>query len=104
MDAPSGLTEEEGRELFEERPNSQGSHKGRQMRRASLLGASRQASEVIHENYRDRKKSGTFGIKARKVAAGREPGSGALVGCVTSYFNAFGVSSPSDESLLFRQK
>ena len=44
MDAPSGLTEEEGRELFEERPNSQGSHKGRQMRRASLLGASRQAS------------------------------------------------------------
>ena len=46
MDAPSGLTEEEGRELFEERPNSQGSHKGRQMRRASLLGASRKASNA----------------------------------------------------------
>ena len=29
MDAPSGLTEEEGRELFAERPNSPGSHKGR---------------------------------------------------------------------------
>ena len=45
IDAPSGFIEEEGRELFEERPNSPGSHKGRQMRRASLLWASRQASE-----------------------------------------------------------
>ncbi|MCW5785174.1 MAG: hypothetical protein KIT39_17800 [Nitrospirales bacterium] len=47
IDAPSGLFQEEGRELFEERPNSQGSHKGRQMRRASLLGASRQASDQL---------------------------------------------------------
>ena len=45
MDAPSGLTEEGGRGLFEERPNSPGSDKGRRIRRASLLGASRQASE-----------------------------------------------------------
>ena len=29
MDAPSGLTEEEGRELFEERPNSLRSNKVR---------------------------------------------------------------------------
>ena len=36
IDAPSGFIEEEGRELFAERPNSPGSHKGRQMRRASL--------------------------------------------------------------------
>ena len=45
MDAPSGLLQEEGRGLFEERPNSPGSDKGRRMRRASLLGASRKASE-----------------------------------------------------------
>ncbi len=47
IDAPSGFIEEEGRELFAERPNSPGSHKGRQMRRASLLGASRQASDQL---------------------------------------------------------
>ena len=29
MDAPSGFNEEEGRELFEERPNSLRSHKVR---------------------------------------------------------------------------
>jgi hypothetical protein len=45
MDAPSGLLKEEGRELFAEWANSPGSHKGRLMRRASLLGASRKASE-----------------------------------------------------------
>ena len=45
IDAPSGFIEEEGRELFKERPNSPGSDKVRQMRRASLLWASRQASE-----------------------------------------------------------
>ena len=49
MDAPAGLTEEEGRELFAERPNSQGSNKAREMRRASLLGASRQASDKVDE-------------------------------------------------------
>ncbi|GJL59502.1 MAG: hypothetical protein NPIRA03_23590 [Nitrospirales bacterium] len=46
IDAPAGLIGGEGRELFEERPNSPGSNKGRQMRRASLPGASRQASDV----------------------------------------------------------
>ncbi len=54
MDAPSGLFGREGREPFAERPNSPGSNKGRQIRRASLPGASRQASEVNHENFRDR--------------------------------------------------
>ena len=44
MDAPSGVIGGEGRELFEERPNSQGSHTDRRMRRAPLLGASRQAA------------------------------------------------------------
>ncbi len=42
--APSGFLGEEGRELFEERPNSQGSDTDREMRRVSLLWASRQAS------------------------------------------------------------
>ena len=44
IDAPAGFFGGEGRELFAERPNSPGSNTGREMRRASLLWASRQAS------------------------------------------------------------
>ena len=43
--APAGFLGGEGRQPCEERPNSRGSDKGRQMRRASLPWASRQASD-----------------------------------------------------------
>ncbi|WNM63539.1 hypothetical protein [Candidatus Nitrospira neomarina] len=45
MDAPSGIIEGEGRQPLEERTNSLCSDKVRYMRRASLPGASRQASK-----------------------------------------------------------
>ncbi len=45
MDAPSGFIEEEGRQRFKERPNPPGSHKRHRMRSASLLRASRQATD-----------------------------------------------------------
>ena len=44
MDAPSGFMGGEGRQSFEERTNSLCSNTVRDMRRASLPGASRQAS------------------------------------------------------------
>ncbi|GJL67509.1 MAG: hypothetical protein NPIRA06_01440 [Nitrospirales bacterium] len=52
IDAPSGLIRGEGRQPWVERPNSPGSNKGRSMRRASLPGASRQASDLGEECVR----------------------------------------------------
>ena len=49
IDAPSSLIEEEGREPGEERTNSPGSDKVREMRKASLPGASRQTSDYRRE-------------------------------------------------------
>ena len=64
IDAPSGLIEEEGREHFEERTNSQGSHKARKMRRASLLGGQPAGvGSLGDEQFRDfQEKAWTVGM------------------------------------------
>ena len=62
IDAPSGFIRGEGRELFEERPNSLRSNTGPQLRRASLPGG--QPAGVGRQNMK------TSGTSSERAGAG----------------------------------